>query len=411
MATQGERHDLLIAGGRLLDPGQGLDGLMDVAVSDGRIVRIESDMAGAAAHRVLDAAGLLVVPGLVDLHTHVAAGLGALPADPHAITPDVAGVFSGVTTVVDAGTAGAANAAGFVNHVAADAKTRVIGFLNAGKRGILHAPEVREPADMDVAAAVAAIRARPDVLRGIKVRMLSPLIVELGMELPRAAAAMAREAGVPLMAHVGDIYGDHPIAAELTPRLLGEVLAPGDIVAHACSAHVGALLSGRELLPEAPAARERGVLFDAAVGRANFDFEAARAVLDQGLIPDIISTDMVGVARFDLVHSLTECMGKFLALGLSLEDVVRMTTSAPAQALGMQDEIGALKPGRVADISILEAVEGDWVFRDMAGGSRRGRVALRPRAAVRAGSVVPLDYGPRPWGWLPESAATAGETM
>ena len=407
MATRPEAYDLVIAGGRVFDPGQGIDAILDIAVTGDHIACIDKGIDSTRAGRVLDAADRLVVPGLVDLHTHVAAGLGELPADRHAITPDVAGVHSGVTTVVDAGTAGAANAAGFVDHVAADAKTRVFGFLNAGSRGILHAPEVREPADMDVAATVSAIQARPDVLRGVKVRMINPLILDLGMELPQTAKKMANEAGVPLMAHVGDIYGDHPIAAELTPRLLDEVLTAGDIVAHACSPHVGALLGGGELLAEAVAAKARGVFFDVAVGRANFSFEAARAVLDQGLVPDIISTDLVGRARFDLIHSLTECMGKLLALGLSLEDVVRMTTARPAQALGMQDEIGALKAGRVADISVLEVVEGDWVFRDVTGASQRGTLALRPCAAVRAGDVMPLDCGPRPWGWLPESANTA----
>jgi len=411
LATRPEAYDLLIAGGRVLDPGQNVDTVLDIAVTGDHIARIEKGIDSTRAGRVLDATGRLVVPGLVDLHTHLAAGLGGLPADRHAITPDVAGVLSGVTTVVDAGTAGAANAAGFVDHVAGNAETRVIGFLNAGTRGILHAPEAREPADMDVAATVAAIHARPDVLRGVKVRMLSPLILDLGMELPQTAKKMAHEAGVPLMAHVGDIYGDHPIAAELTPRLLDEVLTAGDVVTHACSPHVGALLGGGELLAEAEAAREKGVIFDAAVGRANFSFEAAKAVLAQGFVPDTISTDLAGGARFDLVHSLTECMGKFMALGLSLEDVVRMTTVRPAEALGMQDDIGALKPGRVADISILEVVEGDWVFRDITGASQRGTLALRPCAAVRAGNVMPLGYGPRPWGWLPESAKTANESI
>jgi len=148
------------------------------------------------------------------------------------------------------------------------------------------------------------------------------------------------------------------------------------------------------------------VLFDAAVGRSNFSFEAAKAVLDSGFVPDIISTDLVW-SRADLVHSMVECMGKFLSLGITLEEVVRMTTARPAEALGMQDEIGALKPGRLADISILEAVEGDWLFRDATGASQRGRLALRPCATVRCGDLVPLDYGPRPWGWLPESAAPA----
>jgi len=403
LSTEAERYDLLITGGRVLDPGQGIDESLDIAVIGERIVRMEENLGTAAATRILDASDYLVVPGLIDLHTHVSAGLGELPVGPDAITPDIAGVLSGVTTVVDAGSVGAANAAGFVEHVASRARSRVIGFLSIGKPGIMHAPEVRGRMDMDVEATVAALRARPDMLRGVKARMISPLLQDYGLDLPRAAGKAAREARVPLMVHVGDIFGDHPIAAELTPGLPDEVLGEGDIIAHACSPRVGALLREGRLIPEAAAARDRGVLFDAAVGRSNFSFEAAKAVLDSGFVPDIISTDLVW-SRADLVHSMVECMGKFLSLGITLEEVVHMTTARPAEALGMQDEIGALKPGRLADISILQAVEGDWLFRDATGASQRGRLALRPRVAVRCGEMVPLDYGPRPWGWLPERA-------
>lgn len=406
-----QTYDLLITGGRVVDPSQGLDGPRDVAVANGRIVRIEAGIDPKAARRVIDAAGMLVTPGLIDIHTHVAGTLRKLVAEETMLHPDVTGVGSGVTTVVDQGSTGAYNVAGFINHAASHAKTRVLCFINVGTMGVTRAPEVRDAADIDVDAGVAAIRARPDVIKGVKFRMVSPAVSTLGAELPRLAKKMADGGGVPVMVHVGDILKDDPAAGELAPRLLAGSLTAGDIVTHTMSFHTGALLTGtavmpvskRKLRPEAREARAKGVVFDVGVGRANFSFEAAKAVLDAGFMPDTLSSDLTAGSRYGgPTYSLTECMGKLMSVGLSLPDVVRMTTSAAAKAIRMDGETGSLQVGRVADISVLEAVEGDWVFHDITGAKNRGRLAVRPVAAVRAGEVMPLDYGPRPWGWVPE---------
>jgi dihydroorotase len=206
-----------------------------------------------------------------------------------------------------------------------------------------------------------------------------------------------------MMVHVGDILGDAAEAGQLAPRLLSEVLQKGDIVTHTLSHHVGALLAGDDLLPQALEAKARGVIFDVGVGRANFTFESAKKVLDQGLIPDTVSSDITAMSRHaGPTHSLTECMGKLLALGFTVEDTIRMATSEAAKAIRMSDEIGSLQVGHEADILILEVVEGDWVFRDSIGGEGRSNKAIVPFATVRAGEVMPLDFGPRPWGWLPE---------
>jgi dihydroorotase len=258
---------------------------------------------------------------------------------------------------------------------------------------------------MDPAATAEAIRARPDVILGVKVRLVSPDIVELGMDLAVAAKAIASEVGVPLMVHVGDIQGDHPVAAQLTPRILGEILTAGDIVTHTLSFHVGALLSDGRLLPEVREARDKGVIFDVGVGKNNFSFDSAKKVLEQDFMPDTISTDLTAMSLYKgPTHSMMECLGKMLSLGLSLEEVVKMTTSRSAEVLGLGEETGSLSVGGVADVSVLEAVEGEWLFRDVTGGTNRGSLALRPVACVRAGEVMPIDYGPHPWGWLPESA-------
>jgi len=244
---------------------------------------------------------------------------------------------------------------------------------------------VRDANDIDHDASVAAIKARPDVVCGVKLRMVSPDITELGIDLPLAAKAIASEAAVPMMVHVGDITEDHPVAGRLTPRLLSEILTAGDIVTHTLSFHVGALLTGDKLLPQVWEAREKGVIFDVGVGRANFSFDSARKVLEQGFLPDTISS---------------------VSLGLSLEEVVRMTTSKPAEVIGLSDNIGSLAVDREADISILEVVEGEWLFHDVTGGTNTGSLAIRPVACIRAGEMMPIDYGPHPWGWLPESTST-----
>ena len=401
--TSQPQYDLVIKGGRVVDPGSGFDQIADVAVSGGKIAAIEKNIAAASARRVVEVAGRLVTPGLIDIHTHVAASLRKAGREDMMTTPDLAGVFAGVTTVVDAGSTGALNIGGFVRHVAHGARTRTLALVNVGTLGVTRAPEVRSAADIDIDASVDAIRAYPDVIKGVKLRMVSPGVTELGIDLPKSAKRISSEAGVPLMVHVGDILGDSVDAGELAPRLLSEVLQKGDIVTHTLSHHVGALLAGDDLLPQAKEAKARGVIFDVGVGRANFTFESAKKVLDQGLIPDTVSSDITAMSRHaGPTHSLTECMGKLLALGFTVEDVVRMATSEAARAIRMSDEIGSLKVGRVADISILEIVDGDWLFRDSVGGEGRSSKAFVPFAAVRAGEVMPLEFGPRPWGWLPE---------
>jgi len=205
------------------------------------------------------------------------------------------------------------------------------------------------------------------------------------------------------MVHIGDIHEDHPAAIEVTRLLLSEILTRGDIITHATSHRVGALLSDPSLLYEAQQARERGVWFDGGVGRSNFSFLSARDVIESGFMPDSISSDATAAGRSGLVHSLTECMGKFLAVGLSVEQVVGLVTSGPARILGESDKIGGLREGSEADVSVLEVIEGDWLFRDITGATASSSIAIVPTHTVRAGSLIPLSRGPRPWGWAPES--------
>ena len=403
MKNQSSGYDLVIKGGRVLDPETDTDASLDIAISGSRIVEIKAGIDDSNARRVIEATGKVVTPGLIDLHAHIAGNLRKSVKEDLMLPPDAAGVHAGCTTVVDGGSIGAYNVAGFIKFIASHAKTRVLAFLNVGKLGVISNPEVRDSTDLDHDASVAAINGCRDLIRGVKFRLISPGVSRLGIDLALEGKSIATEAQVPVMVHVGDIVEDHPVAGELTPRLLADVLSGGDIVTHTFSFHVGALLDGNKLLPEAWEAREKGVIFDVGVGRANFSFDSAKRVLDQGFMPDTLSSDLTSMSQFaGPTHSLMECMGKVMSLGLSLEDVIRMTTAAPAKALGLADEIGSLIAGRVADISILEVIEGEWLFRDITGGTNTGSLAVKPSACIRAGEVMPVDYGPHPGGWLPK---------
>ncbi|MGA0274610.1 MAG: amidohydrolase family protein [Dehalococcoidia bacterium] len=398
-------YDLVITGGRVIDPANNIDSNLDIAVLNGKIAGIEANIDTSNASRVIDATGKVVTPGLIDLHTHVAADIRKVTGEDMMLTADVAGVNAGVTTVLDAGSTGALNVGGLINTVAANASTRVLALLNVGTLGVIRAPEVRSADDIDHDAAVTAIATAPEVIKGVKVRMVSPGVTALGIDLPKAAKAIASEASVPVMVHVGDIMEQNPVAAELAPILLTDVLGEGDIVTHTLSHQVGALLADGSLLPQAREARAKGVYFDVGVGGSNFAFDSAQRVIDSGFIPDTISSDVTMMSRFaGPTFSLTECMGKVMSLGISFEDAIRMTTSKPAEILGMSDSIGSLSVGGGADISILELVEGDFNFHDTTGAIGKGTQAIIPVAAVRDGVPQPLDPGPRPWGWLPTEA-------
>ncbi|MCS7206665.1 MAG: amidohydrolase/deacetylase family metallohydrolase [Dehalococcoidia bacterium] len=390
-------YDLLVKGGTVVDPSQNLHQRLDLAVSGGRIASLAPDIAEGVARRVVRVTGCLVVPGLIDIHTHVYPG-----ATPNGIDPDIAGVHSGVCTVVDAGSGGSHTVAGLVRLVAPRAKTRVLALTHIARTGLAQMPEIRSPDDADADAAIRAIQDGRPVVQGVKLRLVGPGVAAMGAEAIRRALRAAQETGTRLMVHIGDPGGE--VSPEVTRQLL-TLLRPGDIVTHAFTGNPGGLLdeTGRAW-PEVAEAVARGVWLDTAHGRMNFSFASARRLLDQGVIPHTISTDMTLPGRHTTVGSLTELMSKFLALGFTLEDVVRMVTVNAAKAIGMADPVGSLAVGREADITVLRLVSGRFLFRDTKGETLQGEKALVPVLCVRAGEIIPLDWGPRPWGWLPEQA-------
>ena len=388
--------ELLIRGGRVIDPASNHDAVADVAIAGGGIVAV-GDRLGLAADRTIDARDLLVVPGLIDIHAHVYTHMGL------SIDVDLAGVRSGVTTIVDAGTAGSCTWRPFYHHVIQPAKTRTLAFLHIARNGQSFIPAIRIEEDIDLDEAVQTALDYPDVILGIKLRAVGPAVATMGARMVELTREAARASGGMQMIHIGDLDAE-PGDPTLTLDVL-ERLDEGDILAHIYTDQPGKLLDDAgKVLPEAIAARDRGVVMEPSLGRVNFSFDTARALLDQGLLPDVIGTDLTRPGREMLVHSLTETMGKFIALGFSLEEVIRLTTSAPAAALGRADEIGSLEAGREADVTLLRVEQGRWIFRDRVGGVLPGETALVPVLTIRAGEMIEPDWGPRPWGWLPESA-------
>jgi dihydroorotase len=390
-------YDLMLKGGTVIDPSTGLEGVSDIAVQDGVIAAIGPSLMPAEAAVTIDVAGKVVAPGLIDLHAHVFDGVSRT-----GVHPDVAGVYAGVTTIVDAGSAGAATFGAFPRYVIPNCHTEVIPFLHICQTGLATNPDIIAEASIDLKDTIGVIEQHRGLIRGIKARMVTPALDILGMEMPRLAKQAARESGTRLMVHIGDTAKRYraDVIRELLP-----LLEPGDIVTHLFTANPGGVLdeNGR-LVPEAVEARDRGVWLDTAHGRMNFSFDVGRRVLDQGLLPHCISTDLTVPGRLATVHSMTEMMTRFLGLGFTLPEVITMCTSNPARAIGLDGRLGSLATGRQADISVLEIREGDWVVKDVLGASLPVTRAVTPFVTVKRGQVFMPEWGPRPWGWEPDRA-------
>jgi len=388
-------YDLLLKGGNVIDPGQDLRGALDVAVEDGKIARVAANIPKSEARRVIDIPGKTVTPGLIDLHTHVFDGVAA-----NGVHPDIAGVHAGVTTVVDAGSSGCATFNAFPRHILPKCETEVIPLLHICQTGLATNPDIIAESSIDLESTLRVAREHRGLIKGIKARMVSPALEIFGMEMPRLAKRAARESGVPLMVHIGDTTKryDPNVIRELLP-----LLEPGDIVTHLFTANPGGVLdTNGKLVPEARELTARGVWLDTAHGRMNFGFNVGRRVLDQGLTPHCISTDLTIPGRANTVHSMVEIMARFLGMGFTLEQVIAMSTVNPARAIGEANRLGSLAVGRQADISVLELRDGRWVVYDTLRDSMKIDKTVVPVLTVKRGRVFEPEWGPHPWGWEPE---------
>jgi dihydroorotase len=375
--TQGRKYELLLKGGRVVDPSQSFNAFADVAIAGGRIAAMAREIDAAEAERTVPVAGQIVTPGLVDLHTHGFAGVSHWGVD-----LDQYCIARGVTTAVDAGTSGSDSFDGFRRLVIDRSRTRVLAFLNISRIGLIGQPgELVDKRMIDVPACLRVAKEHADVIVVIKVRCSENYSGPNDIEAVRAARNVADQIGKPLMIHVGNPYS--PMEKIL------ELARPRDIVTHAFRRGGGGGVIGPDgrVSDYIRRASERGILFDVGHGGGSFSFAAAEAALKENFPPETISSDIHAYSALGPVFDLPTTMTKFLHLGLTLEKVVELTTVAPARAIDKIGEMASLKPGSPADVAVFDLVDGDFSLVDSQGEIRKARQKLVPVLTLKRGRI------------------------
>jgi dihydroorotase len=407
LSAQNAEFDLLIKNGRVIDPKNGIDAAMDVAVTGGKVALVAANIAPARARTVADATGFYVTPGLIDIHAHVFWG-----NDTHAdysngynaVQPDSHSFRAGQTTLVDAGGSGWRDFPQFKEQVIDRSRTRVLAFINIVGSGMKGGPVEQNLSDMDAKLTAMRIQQFKDVIVGVKVAHYG------GPEwdpVTRAVQA-ATEGNVPVMVD----FGGHTPPLSLEDLLLKH-LRPGDILTHAY-AHVGGRIpivdEQGNVRPYVLAARKRGIIFDAGHGGGSFLFRQAVPATKQGFYPDVISTDLHVGSMNSGMKDILNTMSKFLNLGMPLPDVIKANTSRAAEAI-KRPELGQLSVGAEADIAVLNLRKGKFGFIDVAGGKMLGEQKLECELTVKGGQVVwDLNGISRPlWSDMPQRGSGGGQ--
>jgi dihydroorotase len=384
--SQATKYSLVLKGGRLIDERNKRDGKFDVAIANGKIAAVAPSI-DPEGSRVRDVTGSIVSPGLIDIHTHVYHKATSLSVDPGLVARR-----SAMTTLIDAGSAGAGNYDGFRDYVMAHSPYRILAFLNISFPGIfgfdkdVQVGEATARSMLPVHHCVAKIEANRDRIIGVKVRIGGIVTGDLGLGALELALEAAEAVGLPLMTHIG-----HPPPSY---SAVVDMLRPGDILTHCYRPDPNSAIGeDGKVLDAVKEARKRGVLFDIAHGMGAFGYDTAEAALKDGFKPDLISSDVHVIAiegpGFDLLHT----MSKLLNCGLSLAEVIGMSTSRPALAI-RHPELGHLGVGATADISVLREVQSDYVFADVVGTTRQGSKLLHPVAVYLGGREMEVSTRP-----------------
>ena len=380
-AACSQSHDLVLRGGHVIDPASGISGNLDVAVSGGRIAAVEASIEPGGEGKTLDVSGLLVVPGLVDIHTHLftTTGIPGAWAGDSSVRPDSFRFRSGVTTMVDAGSSGWRNFEAFRAAVIDRASTRVLALVNIAGNGM--ESQDAEQGDFNPAEVARLALKHRDVVVGVKsAHFQSPAWTSVD-----SAVLAGEEASIPVMVDFGRFLPGRPFW-----ELVEEHLRPGDMATHCFRAQVPWVDADGALYPYLERARDRGVKFDVGHGGGSFTFRHAAPAVAQGFYPDSISTDLHAGSMNSAMMDMPTLMSKFLALGMTLEDIVRACTAAPAAQIG-RPELGTLAVGSVADIAVLRLDTGDFRFRDVHGGAVDGTQRLAAVLTLKDGEIV--------WDW------------
>ena len=373
-----DAFDLLLVNGTVINPAAGPRQALDVGITDGRIAAMGKDLPRDGAGQVLDVNGCFVTPGLIDFHVHSYWGV-----NPYGTDLDAVCGASGVTTTADAGSAGPVNFTGFRHLVYQQARTRMLAFVAVAQHGVLNAPgELENIGFADPENAARTVRENRDVAVGIKIRLHVKSVGQNGREALRMAVDAGAASDSPVMVHVGD--------TGIPMEEIVETLRPGDIVTHCYTPKQPAIVDpeGR-LRPAVLEAQRRGVIFDVAHANGHFDFDLVARAMDQGLRPDIISTDLHRMSGSGPVVDLPTTLTKFLMLGLELDDIITDCTVNAARAIGWEDRLGVLEVGREADVAVLEVLDEEATLEDSVGNRRAHGQRIAARHTIRAG--VPSD--------------------
>ena len=367
---------ILIRGGTVVDPASDMFGKADVLIHNDKIITAVSD---GEADKVIDAAGCLVLPGLIDYHAHLFFNKMEI-----GVNPDLALLPQGVTTAVDQGSAGITNAAEFLETVIDVSQVRVFAHLHVSPAGLATLPDCLENVDPSLYDLQRSrdLIAKHDRLVGLKIRQSKEIVGDWGLEPLKATIRMAEAIGCPVVVHTTNPPGDVDEMVSL--------LRPGDVFTHVYQGKGSTILDGGGAVRLAVrAARERGVIFDTADGRGHYAFSVAKAAIGDGFLPDVISTDVVRSSLFEpTVFGLPLIMSKYLALGMSLPDVVGACTANPAKLLGMQGQIGTLAPGAFADVAIFKLKDSTLQMRDVFGDALTCGRLFVPQLTMLSGKVV-----------------------
>lgn len=397
------QYDLLLQGGRVVDAKNGISAVRDIAIANGKVAAVAEHIDQSSALKTVDVKGLYVTPGLIDIHVHVYASTGERNsyAGDNSVFPDGFTLRSGITTVADAGSSGARSFEDFKQHVIDRSKTRVLAFLNivgAGMRG----PKYEDVlADMDPKTAADVAKRYPGLIIGIKCAHYS------GPEwTPVENAVQAgTAANIPVMIDFGANRPERPISVLLTQKL-----RPGDIYTHCYSGLRNELGPDGKVNPGMLAGRKRGVIFDVGHGGGSFAWRIAAPAIEQGFLPDSISTDLHIGSMNAGMKDMLNVMSKFLALGLSADDVIARSTWNPAREIH-HEELGNLSVGAIADVSVLRVAKGDFGFTDMYGARMSGNSKFECEMTIKDGKVVyDLNGISRPdWKTLPPNYTAVGD--
>jgi dihydroorotase len=372
-------YDLVLKGGHVIDPKNGIDAVRDVAIKDHKIAEVAEHIQAGPGAKVVDVSGFYVTPGLVDIHVHVYAGTGERRsyAGDHGIYPDGFTLRSGVTTAVDAGSSGWKNFPDFKDRVIDRSITRILAFINIVGSGMRPKYE-QDLNEMDAQAAAAQALKYPQVIVGIKTAHYD------GPEwtpVERAVQA-GTMANIPVMVDFGTFRPERPYE-----ELVSNKLRPGDISTHMYLDDVPMLYGQGKVRSYLFEARKRGVIFDVGHGGGSFIFRQAAPAIQQGFVPDSISTDLHNDSMNAGMKDMLNVMSKVLNLGVPLDDVIRMSTSNPAHEI-KHDELGNLSPGADADVAVLHLEKGHFGFVDTYGARMLGDEKLICELTVRDGQVV-----------------------